>query len=44
MMRDGAQLAPGGALLELEGVVKRFRAGGEEVRAVDGVSLRVRAG
>jgi len=31
-------------MLELERVVKRFRTGGEEVRAVDGVSLRVAPG
>jgi putative ABC transport system ATP-binding protein len=31
-------------MLELDGVVKHYRAGGEEVRAVDGVSLRVQAG
>ena len=31
-------------MLELEGVVKRFRTGGEEVRAVDGVTLAVQAG
>jgi putative ABC transport system ATP-binding protein len=31
-------------MLELEAVVKHYRAGGEEVRAVDGVSLRVAAG
>jgi putative ABC transport system ATP-binding protein len=31
-------------MLELERVVKHYRAGGEEVRAVDGVSLRVSAG
>jgi putative ABC transport system ATP-binding protein len=31
-------------MLELERVVKHYRAAGEEVRAVDGVSLRVRAG
>jgi putative ABC transport system ATP-binding protein len=30
--------------LELEGVVKRYRGAGEEVRAVDGVSLRVAQG
>jgi putative ABC transport system ATP-binding protein len=32
------------SMLELEGVVKCFPAGGEEVRAVDGVSLRADAG
>ncbi len=32
------------SMLELEGVVKHYRAAGEEVRAVDGVSLRVGAG
>ncbi|HWG07479.1 MAG TPA: ABC transporter ATP-binding protein [Solirubrobacteraceae bacterium] len=31
-------------MLELERVVKRYRAAGEEVRAIDGVSLEVRAG
>jgi putative ABC transport system ATP-binding protein len=31
-------------MLELEGVVKHYRAAGEEVRAVDGISLRVDAG
>jgi putative ABC transport system ATP-binding protein len=31
-------------MLELEGVVKRFRSGGEEVCAVDGVDLELRAG
>jgi putative ABC transport system ATP-binding protein len=31
-------------MLELEGVVKHFRAAGEEVSAVDGVSLRVAPG
>ncbi len=31
-------------MLELERVVKHFRSGGEEVRAVDGVNLRVRPG
>lgn len=31
-------------MLELEGVVKRYRSGGEEVPAVDGVSLGVREG
>jgi putative ABC transport system ATP-binding protein len=31
-------------MLELEGVVKHYRAGGERVRAVDGVSLCVAAG
>src|ERR1700751_1942913 len=31
-------------MLELEEVVKRYRGGGEDVRAVDGVSLRVEAG
>ena len=31
-------------MLELERVVKRYRTGGEEVRAVDGVDLRVQAG
>jgi putative ABC transport system ATP-binding protein len=31
-------------MLELEGVVKRYRGAGEEVRAVDGVSLQVQAG
>jgi ABC-type lipoprotein export system ATPase subunit len=30
--------------LELEGVVKHYRAGGESVRAVDGVSLRIEGG
>jgi putative ABC transport system ATP-binding protein len=30
--------------LELQGVVKRYRGAGEEVRAVDGVSLQVQAG
>ena len=33
-----------GAVLELEGVAKRYRDGGEDVRAVDGVSIRLRAG
>jgi putative ABC transport system ATP-binding protein len=32
------------SMLELEGVVKYFRGGGEEVRAVDGVSLHADAG
>jgi putative ABC transport system ATP-binding protein len=32
------------SVLELEGVVKHYRGAGEEVRAVDGVSLAVRAG
>jgi putative ABC transport system ATP-binding protein len=32
------------SVLELDAVVKRYRAAGEEVRAVDGVSLRVDAG
>jgi putative ABC transport system ATP-binding protein len=32
------------SLLELEQVVKRYRGAGEEVRAVDGVSLRLEAG
>jgi putative ABC transport system ATP-binding protein len=32
------------AMLELQGVVKRFATGGEEVRAVDGVTLAVEAG
>jgi len=32
------------SILALEGVVKHYRAGGEEVRAVDGVSLTVAAG
>jgi ABC-type lipoprotein export system ATPase subunit len=31
-------------MLELEGVVKRYATGGEEVRAVDGVTLQVHAG
>jgi putative ABC transport system ATP-binding protein len=31
-------------MLELERVVKRYRNGGEEVRAIDGVTLRVRPG
>jgi putative ABC transport system ATP-binding protein len=31
-------------MLELDGVVKHYRAGGEQVRAVDGVSVRVTAG
>jgi putative ABC transport system ATP-binding protein len=31
-------------MLELEGVVKHYRAAGEEVRAVDGISLHVDAG
>ena len=31
-------------MLELEGVVKHYRAAGEEVCAVDGVSLHVPAG
>jgi putative ABC transport system ATP-binding protein len=31
-------------MLELEGVVKRYRGAGEEVRAVDGVNLTVNAG
>jgi putative ABC transport system ATP-binding protein len=31
-------------MLELEGVVKHYRGSGEEVRAVDGVSLRIAAG
>jgi putative ABC transport system ATP-binding protein len=31
-------------MLELERVVKHYRAAGEEVRAVDGISLEVRAG
>ena len=31
-------------MLELQDVVKRYRAGGEEVRAIDGVSLRLEAG
>src|ERR1700683_59148 len=31
-------------MLELEGVVKHYRAGGEEVPAVDGVSLTIAAG
>jgi len=31
-------------MLELEQVVKRYRSGGEEVRAVDGISLSVQAG
>jgi putative ABC transport system ATP-binding protein len=31
-------------MLELKGVVKRFRSGGEEVCAVDGVDLELRAG
>jgi putative ABC transport system ATP-binding protein len=34
----------GPAVLELERVVKHYRGGGEEVRAVDGVSLTVEAG
>jgi putative ABC transport system ATP-binding protein len=34
----------GPAVLELERVVKHYRGGGEEVRAVDGVSLTVQAG
>jgi putative ABC transport system ATP-binding protein len=33
-----------GLLLELDGVVKRYHSGGEEVRAVNGVSLTVQAG
>jgi putative ABC transport system ATP-binding protein len=32
------------AMLELDGVVKHYRGAGEEVRAVDGVSLRVEPG
>jgi putative ABC transport system ATP-binding protein len=32
------------SMLELEGVVKHFRAAGEDVRAVDGVNLGVEAG
>jgi putative ABC transport system ATP-binding protein len=32
------------SVVELEAVVKRYRAAGEQVRAVDGVSLRVEAG
>jgi putative ABC transport system ATP-binding protein len=32
------------SVLELEGVVKHYRSAGEEVRAVDGVSLRAEAG
>jgi putative ABC transport system ATP-binding protein len=32
------------SLLELEEVVKHYRSGGEEVRAVDGVSLRIAPG
>jgi putative ABC transport system ATP-binding protein len=32
------------SVLELEAVVKHYRAGGEQVRAVDGISLRVDAG
>jgi putative ABC transport system ATP-binding protein len=32
------------SMLELDGVVMRYRGAGEEVRAVDGVSLRVGAG
>jgi putative ABC transport system ATP-binding protein len=31
-------------MLELDGVVKRYRGGGEEVRAVDGVDLQIAAG
>ena len=31
-------------MLELEGVVKHYRSGGEEVRAVDGVSLSIAPG
>jgi putative ABC transport system ATP-binding protein len=31
-------------MLELEGVVKHYRAAGEDVRAVDGIALRVDAG
>jgi ABC-type lipoprotein export system ATPase subunit len=31
-------------MLELEGVVKRYRGAGEEVRAVDGINLSVNAG
>jgi putative ABC transport system ATP-binding protein len=31
-------------MLELDGVVKHYRAGGEQVRAVDGISVRVAAG
>jgi ABC-type lipoprotein export system ATPase subunit len=31
-------------VLELEGVVRHYRSAGEEVRAVDGVSLRIAAG
>ena len=31
-------------MLELDGVVRHYRSGGEEVRAVDGVSLRVAPG
>jgi putative ABC transport system ATP-binding protein len=31
-------------MLELEGVVKHYRAAGEDIRAVDGVNLRVPAG
>ena len=31
-------------MLELERVIKHYRSGGEEVRAVDGVNLRVRPG
>jgi len=38
------QTRSGGAMLELEGVVKHYRGAGERVRAVDGVSLTVRAG
>jgi putative ABC transport system ATP-binding protein len=36
--------APSGAMLELRGVVKHYGGGGEPVRAVDGVSMDVRAG
>jgi len=39
-----ASPAPPAGLLEVERVVKRYRGGGEEVRAVDGVSLTVAAG
>src|ERR1035438_1090329 len=38
--RRGVELS----MLELEGVVKRYRGAGEEVHAVDGVNLSVSAG
>jgi putative ABC transport system ATP-binding protein len=36
--------SPGGGTLEVDRVVKHYRGGGEEVRAVDGVSLTIEPG